>query len=58
VQQIQFDSFGERLPAGDEQTSGSQRDASRWIARVAVGFFWLLVVAVVVVRVIYAAPAL
>jgi hypothetical protein len=57
VQQVQFDSFGERLPAGDVQAPGAQRGAPRWIVRGTVGFFWLLVVAVVVARVIYAAPA-
>ena len=57
VQQVQFDSFGERLPLGEAQVSDGPRAGSRWMLLSVVGLFWLLVAAVVAARVILAVPA-
>lgn len=57
MQQVQFDSFGERLPSGEVQTSGPPPAGSRWMLLSVVGLFWLVVAAVVAARVILAVPA-
>jgi hypothetical protein len=57
VQQVQFDSFGERLPSGEVHTSGPPTAGSRWMLISVVGLFWLVVAAVVAARVILAVPA-
>ena len=56
MQQVQFDSFGERLPSGEVQMSGPPPAPSRWMLLGVVGLFWLLVAAVVAARVIFAVP--
>ena len=57
MQQVQFDSFGERLPDGGAQATPVQQAGSRWALRAVIGFFWLLIAAAVLARVIYTVPA-
>jgi hypothetical protein len=53
---VQFDSFGARLPDGGTGPVEPQGNASRWMLRVGTGLFWSMVVAILSARVLYFDP--